>query len=193
MQNYYSVEIDGSDSRARFLGSPTEANGNEVDPRLFTNCEKYTNDAQELVIDVDQIGECRPLHLCAFDMLVVSQSIAEVIRDLVDEQDVQFVPARIANSEERVFILNALKSISCLDEEHSTLSSWNIPAANLEPGEHPFVWELAILRNPIRGAHLFRVSQWPMALIVSDEMRISIIKASNTDLLGIQFERVSVM
>jgi len=115
----------------------------------------------------------RPLEFCltSFGIPVASEQLADAITS-VAAADVQRLPLRISgcNGYE---VLNAMRSVACLDESQSDFMKW-VPGDHRADliGQYRMVIKLVI--DPMlvpEDAHTFRVTGWPVALLVSEVVK----------------------
>jgi hypothetical protein len=118
-----------------------------------------------------------PLDFCwaAFAIPVVHERVVQLFGRL-SIQDVQFIPAKVAGHGGAHFILNALRVIRCIDEEHSEdVQRWQ--PEDEEPGktgEYRSIIGLRIQPAEVGDARIFRSWGWRIALIVSEDIQQAI-------------------
>jgi hypothetical protein len=170
-----------------FLDEPLTVAGEQIDSREFTSGKLYEGSLPALV-PVGNPGVELAFNLGAFDMPVVSSEIADVISQLAPT-DVQFFPVEIPGAQGSYQILNAVCSLDCLDEERSEFTRW-------QPGDHrsdrigKYHMISTIRIDPERTGnhHVFRIKNWPIALLVSDAIKDALISIPR---LGVLFETAS--
>jgi hypothetical protein len=163
---YFRLSFDPERWPRWFPGEPRSEQGEEVDARTFTSCSRYTRGA--LVLPTDAAGPRSPITFGPFDLPVVDVSVGEKFFRLAGD-DVQLVSAAVEDG--NVYILNALRSVECIDETRTMGETWSPEAGRPDKiGEYRTVLRLFIDPVRARGAHVFRPTGWHVALIVSSEM-----------------------
>ena len=108
--------------------------------------------------------------------------------------DVQWIPVWIDGhmpfgGRPEFAALNALRVVRCLDEGRSEFQRWT--ANDHRPdltGQYRQVTRLVVDARKIpEGIHMFRIEGWPVALIVSEEVRAEMERAG---CLGAKFQEV---
>ncbi|RKH61841.1 hypothetical protein D7W81_23200 [Corallococcus aberystwythensis] len=104
--------------------------------------------------------------------------------------DVQLFPITVEGESARYFIINATKTVDCIDEakcrevQHHTE---NDPFPE-HAGEYRWIYGLRIDPSKVGGAHVFRPRKFKTAFIVSEEIKAALEAVGN---LGVSFERVT--
>ena len=170
-----------------FLDEPLTINGVEIDAREFTEARVYRGPAPA-VLPVANPGREVAFHLAAFEMPVVSTTVAEIVQRLAT-RDVELFPVDVQGAKRSYLILNVVCALDCLDESRSEVTRWRE-----EDGRPDRLGEIHVIStirvDPVRtgGHHIFRLRDWPHALLVSDTL-----KSALEDLpdLGVVFEPAS--
>ncbi len=164
---YYRLNDDIHSPKHRHLGNVLQQNV-VVDAEHFTSSRRYAG-SSDLLIEAAE-GQCFDFCLAAFDVPVISERFAEVLRPIAKD-DIQLIPLKISN-EASYFIMNSLRRLPCLDESRSIFSKWQ--AADGRPdrtGQYRMVVELRVSSNLIGNSNVFRIDGWDVPLIVSDSIR----------------------
>ncbi len=153
-----------------FLGEPRTVAGNEIDARGFTDGTPYGGPLPAIV-PVQKSGREVEFHLAAFEMPVVSATIANAICRLAPG-DVQCFPVEVPGATGSYQILNAVCTLDCLDEDRSEFTRW-------QPGDHrsDLVGQYRMIStiriDPAKTSdhHVFRIKNWTVALLVSNTIK----------------------
>ncbi len=131
---------------------------------------------EPLVIRVSHEG--RPLQFCltSFAVPVASRSVGEAVHRVADG-DVELIAATISGYGEGC-VLNIVRIIRCIDETRSEYVKWRKEDHRADlAGEYRDVTKLVLDMKKIPAdAHMFRVGGWPVAIVVSDVMRLEMIR-----------------
>jgi hypothetical protein len=170
-----------------FLDEPLAMAGDEIDEREFAAGIPYAGPLPA-VVPVYKPGKELAFNLGAFDMPVVSAAVADIICHAAGD-DVECFPVTIPGARGSYRILNAVYSLDCLDEQRSEFTRWR-------PGDHrsdllgQYRMISTIRIDPRRTGHhhVFRIKNWPIALLVSNTIKDALITIPD---LGIVFEPAS--
>lgn len=186
LRKFYRLLADLAAKSRWYLKSPLDPIGNEVDPRLFTQGHTVSLPlAMTLPIrrDGDEIG----FNFCDFDMVVTPAVVNADLEKLVGSA-IQRIPVTVDSRENEFEILNICKLVSCIDESRSLFTKWAGADGRPEKvGEFRMIAKLKIDSTIVNGHHIFRVAGWPIALVISEEVK-NLFEASQ--LSGIRYERV---
>lgn len=117
--------------------------------------------SKELSIEVLDEGVSLDFTFAVFDLIVVNEKTAKIF----SEEDVQLIPVRVegVNSSEKYFLMVIKKAIACVDESNSEFEK--------EPdGSYSFFKKMRINEKIIASdINIFRVKEYPLAVIVSEK------------------------
>jgi hypothetical protein len=153
-----------------FLRSPLRGR-KEVDPRLYTDGQPQP-DPGPLRIPLRRRGS--PMDYTAADsaMPVVSEKAARILRDLAPG-DVQLFPITVQGRKEPYYIANVTHACACVDEKRSVdVRRWT--KDDFRPdlaGRYKVIGKLIIDPKRTAGHHLFRIKDWEVQLIASEELK----------------------
>lgn len=170
MPNYFHLR-DNMRIRHRWsLRAPRDEIGREVDPWQF--CEgKRIESPGTIRFPVRPDGIELDFSLDSFANPVVHERVV----DLFEHQrirDVQFIPAEVEGHPGPYFILNALRTIRCIDDTRSRDVQY-FTAEDGQPervGQYRVVSGMKIDPTQVGDAHIFRPWGWNVALIVSEAL-----------------------
>jgi hypothetical protein len=186
---YFDIRADDKQFGDRcFLGEPVSENGQAIDARLFRYGKTYEGIVPHSV-PVQQNGKRIAFNLAAFDMPVVSNKVASVLRD-VAANDCEFFPVAVGGSNVGMSIVNVVRRIECVDESRcEDVMKWR-PEDNRPDrlGSYRSIGGLRIDPTRMEGHHIFRIFGWEVALIVSEVIRAKLETIEN---LGIVFDEVT--
>lgn len=149
------------------LGLITSESGEE--PRLRAGVVFH---GKRLNGEIDREG--RPLDFCltSFAVPVGREQLLDVVFD-ISGQDIQRVGLSLAGHK-GFGVLNALRVITCLDENHSTFVKWTKDNHRADlAGQYRMVTKLRLDETKIpHDSHVFRVHGWTIALVVSEAVKV---------------------
>lgn len=170
-----------------FLSSPVLPDGTEIDPRVFTSGVRQDVPGG-LLIPLRRRGSIVAFNFCDFDMIV---SLAQVNQRLQEETSaiIQRIPVTVEGAAVDFEILNVCQSIRCFDSTRSTFQRW-LPGDGRpdRTGSLRMVVELRIDRAAAGNADLFRLAEWPVAIVASERAK-SVLEAAGAS--GLAFKSVS--
>lgn len=127
----------------------------------------------ELTAEISRMGIPLDFSLTSFAVPVATRSVGSAIESIA-AADLQQLPVEIPGHSNFV-VLNALRIVACLDEEHSMYTKWTSMDHRSDlAGKYRMVTRLRL--DPQRipdDAHFFRVEDWKIALIVSEPVRLA--------------------
>lgn len=184
---YFDVATDDERFPDRwFLDEPLSADGNEIDARAFTYGRAYVG-PRPVIVPIQQNGRKVQFNLAAFDMPVVSEEIASVIGELAP-RDIEFFPVTIERSLPGYVVLNTVRREACVDESMSDVTFWTTEDGRPDKvGRYRMVSDLTIDPTRTHGAHIFRIQDFEVALLVSERIKDAL---ESIDNLGVVFEPV---
>jgi hypothetical protein len=192
-----------------WLGAPKTRSGIELDPRLFTEGKEYRGqttypeaaDEKKLIsgkdygisapfeIAISRAGNPLSFTLASFDMPVVSERIAEHLQSYCGNF-IQLLPAVISGNHGRFEILNVVRTVDAIDEEHSEISWWTEEdGLPLKTGSYAGIARLTLSGDKIMGSPIFRLREWESPLIVAERVKNILESLHST---GIAFKELTV-
>lgn len=170
-----------------FLGEPLTNDEYEVDPREFTAARSFRGPLPATV-PICNPGTELAFSFGAFDMPVVTNEVAEIIRNLAGD-DVETFPVRIPGAKQSYSILNVVRSLRCLDEVRSEFTLWTEADERPEEvGEYRHVSTIRIDPQRTQDRHVFRIQGYELALIVTEVVKVAL---ANVRDLGLYFKTAS--
>ena len=127
-------------------------------------------------LPLDTPGCALDFSLTEFAIPVVSARFVSLCQELGVQDDVQFIPARVACHMEPYFILNALRVIRCIDETRSEEVTFWEPRHG-EPGRVGHYRSVAGMKidvSKVEDAHIFRPWGWTNSLLVSEHVKVAL-------------------
>ncbi|PHQ33166.1 imm11 family protein [Rhodopirellula bahusiensis] len=178
--NYFRLDIEVDDCNARFIGVDHEdENGNWHDVWSFSKRETI-NDVP-FRFSVFEEGAKRDFTISSFNIPVVSKAFKAAIAPLV-ENDVQFVPLTLGN--ESLYGMNILSALQAIDYGRSLLDIGGEDTAFA--GKIRGYVKLAIDETKAGDSHCFRLTEFPVPIIVSEVLMKACLSARLT---GMAFEK----
>ncbi|WP_426343264.1 imm11 family protein [Pseudoduganella sp. R-32] len=184
MKKFFRVDADSRVWNRWYLKSPVDLSGVDIDPRRFTKCEPYLQSVG-LTFPVRSTGNRMEFNFCDFDMPVVTSRIFMAISEIAGNR-IQWIQVKIEGVKNDYGILNVLDSVACLDERKSGFERWGEDSARPDKiGKIRSITHLRIDPNKVGEHHIFRLSDWMIAMVVSSEVKELLEKMG---VAGISFE-----
>ncbi len=141
-----------------------------------------------LFAEVTRSGRALDFTVSAFNTPIARTSLANAIAAVADS-DVQCLPV-LVEKQANFCVLNAVRVVRCIDEDRSKFGKWTEEDGRPDKvGKYRGVPHLRIDTRMIpEGAHFFRLRDWEVALIVSEQVRTAMERAG---CLGAKFEEVT--
>lgn len=185
--HYYRIKADPSANDRWYLQSPLDIFGNEIDSRLFTKTERVKV-LSSLLLPIRQEGKIVDFNFCDFDMPVVNLDTAEIVEKFTNG-NIQRIPVKIIGASGEFEILNVLQSVSCIDEDGSDLVRWSKNDGRVDKiGKIRMAVRIRLDAAKAAGRHIFRLADWKIALVISEELKMKLEKAKVS---GVFYERLT--
>ncbi|MFY0565287.1 imm11 family protein [Archangium lansingense] len=170
------------------LGVPMDEHEEKVWTWLFRRGELADIKGQ---LRVPLYGPGKPLDfsLAGAAVPIVHAKVAFILKKLAPA-DVQLIPVEVESQTESYFILNTLRVVKCInDAACEEVKYWRPEDGQPElVGEYRVVSGMRIEPSLSEGAHLFRPWGWPVALVVSEDIKNALERVGTT---GTRFEDVT--
>lgn len=184
--SFYELVADPKATSRWFLKCPLAADGSEIDPRMFTKGEPV-DVLDGLSLPIRQSGAVVDVNFCDFDMIVASSVLGEVLESEVGDQ-LQRIPISVAGHDHAFEIWNPCSLVDCIDESRSVFTKWtNADGRPDKVGDYRMFASLKINGASASGHDIFRLSRWPIVVVVSEKVKGILERASAT---GIGFVRI---
>lgn len=169
------------------LADPVDSHGHEVDdPRDF-NEGRPVQLKERLTVPIEHAGRPLDFTLTALSVPVVHVKVAALLAEQAP-RDIQLMPVDVPGYPDQYLIWVATKLIRCIDEKASQVQFWRLEDGLPEKvGQYYAVDHLRINPTKVGDAQVFRIEGWPLALIVSDSIRVGLDQMGVT---GMTFEEV---
>jgi hypothetical protein len=189
MTRYFRLTDDMTSSGRWELGTPINAQGQELGSRLFMAGQPVHVDGQ-LRVPVDHPGEALDFSLAdAGGFPVVSKRVASVLSEMAPG-DVELFPVKVGSQPEPYFLVNVVRTVKCIDDEASDEVQYWTPEDG-EPervGEYRVVAGMRIDPSKVGDARVFRTWGWRVVLIVSEDIKDALERTGAT---GMEFTEVT--
>jgi hypothetical protein len=187
-KRYFDVHGDFYIPGSWALSRVVDARGETVVPGLLLRGEPVEFAEQPRVV-VRSAGKPLDFTFAAFDIPIVNLRVATLLEELAPG-DLQLIPVAVDASSEPHFILNPTRVVKCIDEQASAeVQFWTPEDEQPERvGEYSAVHGLRIDATKVGDAKVFRPWGWPVALIVSEDIKDALERAGVT---GLKFEEVT--
>ncbi|WP_164014838.1 imm11 family protein [Pyxidicoccus trucidator] len=170
------------------LGVPLDERGQKLWTWLFRSGERAALEGP-IRIPVTIQGQALGFSVAGAAVPIIDEKAASVFAELAPEQ-VQLIPVAVESRSEKYFILNVLRVVKCIDDAAcKEVQLWT--QEDEEPelvGEYRSVVGLRIDPEKAGDARVFRPWGWPVALIVSEDIKDALERAGVT---GLKLEDVT--
>jgi len=170
-KRYFRLTDDAGVPGRWHLRSPTNLQGEEVDPWVFTN-GGLIPDPGRLRIPIARPGKALDFTLTGFAVPIVHVRVASLFMELAPD-GVQRFPVDIQGQSGQFCVLVATKLIRCIDDAAcKEVEIWMPEDERPEKvGEYRDISGLRIDAAKVGDAKVFRPWGWTVALIVSDAIK----------------------
>ncbi len=153
------------------LKSPLDEYGQEVDPWQFSE-GRVLELQSELRLPMSLPGRELDFSLTGLGVVVVHGRVVQLFERLGIE-GVQFLPAHVEGHTAPYFVLNTLCVIRCIDDARcEEVRYWAPEDGQPEKvGEYRIIAGMRIDPRKVGGASIFRPWGWPVALVVSQQLK----------------------
>jgi hypothetical protein len=167
---FYRLLADPALPKRWFLGTPVDPEGEDLDPRIFTEAVPFEGRGG-LVLPLARKGKEVDFNFAAFDVVVTPRKLnlelAELLRDKL-----QAIPVQVESSGQTWEILNVLDQVKCIDDSRSEFMIWTQADGRPDKvGAYRMITRLRIRPDAASGHDFFRVEEWPIALVASERVR----------------------
>ncbi|MBZ4412092.1 hypothetical protein K8640_28120 [Myxococcus sp. XM-1-1-1] len=189
-RRFFALSADMYVKGRWYLSDPVDSEGAEIDD-IWQFTEGRPLETQEpLRIPIQRPGEPLDIEFAgAGKAPVVSERVAAVFREQASD-DVQLFPICVDGRAEPYFILNAVRTLRCIDEaacrevQHFTADEEMFAE---RAGQYRYVGGLRIDKSKVGGVRVFRLWGWPLPLIVDEEVKEAL---EANGIFGGKFEEV---
>lgn len=174
MPQYYQLLDDMRLPGRWLLGSPLDERKNEIDPWQFKDGALLELECVPW-FPLDVPGSPLDFSWAAFSIPVVHERFAKLFERLhVD--GAQFIPVQVEDHPGNWYILNALRTIHCIDDARCGEVQYWKPEDNRPDklGEYRAVYAMRIDSTKVGDVRIFRPWGWRVALIVAEDIKQAI-------------------
>ncbi len=166
--SYFDLTYEGFEGEQWGVSIPPIRPGETEwwDVWAFSRCETYTGPVPILGEEYEGPERRTAFTWCSFNAFVVSQAMGKVMQSVAPES-IQLVPLVIDDEPSgQWFILNVLDQVACIDHKPSKVE-WGV-----RDGKEKIisVYYLEIDEQKAAGHHIFRLEEFPVQVLVSQEM-----------------------
>jgi hypothetical protein len=153
------------------MRSPVDEHGQKINPWQFDK-GRWIEPPGIIRFPVKPDGVELDFSWAAFSIPVVNSRFVQLFERL-GVQEVQFLPVQVENHAGPFFILNTLRVIRCIDEARcEEVQHWTPEHGEPEKvGQYRYVRGMRINPTKVEGTRIFRAWGWPLALIVSEDLK----------------------
>ena len=186
-QRFFRLKEDVQVPGRWHLDDPTDRHGCEVDDPTDFNEGYPVHAERHLKVPIQHVGKPLDFTLTALSVPVVHVKVAERFTELAPN-DVQLIPVDIQGYPDQYLILVATKLIRCINEKASKVQFW-MPEDGLpeKAGQYYAVDDIRIDAKRVGDTKVFRTEDWPLALIVSEDIKQALERVKAT---GVKFTQV---
>lgn len=188
MRRFFDLTDNMRVRRRWHLRTPRDEQGMEVDPWQFSEGRRVEPQGT-IHFPVKPDGVTLEFTLDSFATPVVHQRLVHLFERLGLQEDVQFIPVQVEGHEGEgpYFILNTLRTIRCIDDARcQEVRFWEPEHGRPDKvGKYRVVSGMRIDPAKAGDARIFRPWGWPVALIVSEDLKEAMDAEGIT---GTQFE-----
>jgi hypothetical protein len=169
------------------LGSPIDAEGRETDDFGYFTRGHAVKDSGPLRIPCTASGTPLDYSLAGLNVPIVHARVAEVFTRLAPHA-VQLLPVEIDGQPDPYFILVVTRLVRCIDESASVIERWTKENGVPEMvGEYMSVRNLHIDWSRVGDEQLFRLQDWEVVILASEELKDALERSKAT---GLKFTEV---
>ncbi|AFE03587.1 hypothetical protein COCOR_00601 [Corallococcus coralloides DSM 2259] len=187
-RNFYWVNI--ADVPQWYVATPVPASGGSFnEPWMFGEGHPLP-DPGLIKARVRNPGQKRAFVFAGVERTpIVSEAVADVFRTHAPG-DVQLFPVTVEGESERYFVVNAARTVDCIDEARCREVQHYAEDDPFPEYAGEYRWINGLRIDPARtdGAHVLRPKRFRTALIVSEEIKDALEGVGD---LGVSFERVT--
>lgn len=187
---YFELDQDLYIPGLWYLGCPVDGRGQEVGSWLLSQ-GKPASVGEPLTVAISHPG--KPLDFSLADagaVPVVHPRVAAVFTSLAPG-DVQTWPIQVEGQPEPFVLINAARTVDCIDDEASKhVERWIPEDENDQPeltGQYRNVVGMRIDKSRVGDAKVFRPWGWPVVLVVSEDIKEALERTGAT---GLKFTEV---
>jgi hypothetical protein len=186
---YFRLKEDMTDPGRWLLGTPIDAEGQEARSWLFMRGAPAHVDGR-LRVPIDHPGEALDFSLADVGGFpVVTQKVASVLSERAPD-DIQLFTVTVDSRPEPYFLVNAVRTVKCIDDEASEeVQFWTPEDGQPERvGEYRVVAGMRIDPSKVAGVRVFRPWGWRVALLISEDVKEALERTGAT---GMDFTEVT--
>ncbi|XXF81710.1 hypothetical protein P2318_01040 [Myxococcaceae bacterium GXIMD 01537] len=188
-KRYFDLTEDVYVPERWHLDTPIDSQGQELGTRLFMRGEPAQEQGR-IRVPLYQSG--KPLDFSLADVgsiPLVSEKAASLLAKMAPN-DIQLLPVEVDSRPEPYFLVNVIRIVKCIDDETSEeVRYWKPEDGRPEKvGKYRAVYGMRIDPTKVEDAKVFRPWGWPVALIVSEDIKEALERAGVT---GLSFTEVT--
>jgi hypothetical protein len=188
-QRYFELIEDMSSPERWVLGNTLDAQGKEVEERLYLNEEPTRFDGH---LRVPLLHPGSPLDFSCSDsgdFPVVTEKVASTLAELAPD-DVQLYPVQVDSRPEPYFLINVARLVKCIDEAAcAEVRYWKPDDGRPDKlGQYRAVYGMRIDPSKVGDAKVFRPWGHPGTLLVAEDVKEAL---ERTGASGLEFREVT--
>ncbi|WP_205522563.1 imm11 family protein [Myxococcus eversor] len=187
-RHYYWVSI--ADVPQWYITTPVPASGGKFEEPWMFGEGHSLSDPGPIKARVRNPGQKRAFVFAGIERTpIVSEAVANVFKTLAPD-DIQAFPVTVEGESERYFIINAAKTIDCLDEAKCREVQHYAEDDPFPESAGQYRWINGLRIDPAKteGVSVLRPRKFKTAFIVSEEIKDALEQVGNP---GVSFEPVT--
>ncbi|TQF11544.1 hypothetical protein FJV41_33635 [Myxococcus llanfairpwllgwyngyllgogerychwyrndrobwllllantysiliogogogochensis] len=172
-----------------FLGTPLDGQGQELEDMTEFTSGRPVHAHGSMTVPVRERGRPRDFSMAGAGRTpVVHVRVATLFAELAPD-DVQLIPVEVQGFPDQYVMLVATKLVRCIDDKASEeILVWKPEDERPDKlGQYRSVYGMRIDRTKVGDTKVFRTWGWPVAFIVSEDIKVALERAKVT---GAEFEEV---
>ncbi len=170
MKSFYRLSSDIAIHGIWFLAEIRDEDGKEVLGINFSTAIPYF-ESKKLTVFQSTKGQGPDFSMTAWGVPIVSQAFADVVESMA-LTSIQLLPVEVDGAGDGFYILNVISKVACVDYEKTIVQRYT---PDIDPPErvgkiHP-LYNITINPELASGNHIFRLEEWDIILIISDELK----------------------
>ncbi len=189
MKQYFRLQSKMEIKGAWYLNDIVDEQGQEILASHF-NQGKVFDSAKQLTVLLNVVGNPVDFRLTTFASPIVSNAFADIVESF-DPQAIQRIPVTVAPSTTGYEILNILTMLKCLDYEHTKIEYYTDKDSIPElVGQIEAIWNITIKPEIAEGHHIFRLAEWWVIIVVSEDLKRALEEKGFTGMKFIPLDKI---
>lgn len=164
---YY--RIGGSlDESFKWISVPLAPDGSEIDVWQFSQCQRL-NALVPITFSVKAKGQQPDFAVTTYSIPLASEKCLRLIQELAGPS-IEVIPVDLQDGG-KMFVVNILSCVDCLDRQQSRIEYFPSGFPDQRKAHKPrMIVDLRIDKKLVQGEHIFRIKDWELPIIVSEDL-----------------------